>query len=69
MQRVLREELEGRTLIAVAHKLHTVMDFDRIVLIQKGKIIESGNPQDLLATPTSAFYKLYNSTASGTESE
>lgn len=67
MQRVLREELGGRTLIAVAHKLHTVLDFDRIVLIHKGKIIESGNPQELLADSTSAFYMLYASTARTTE--
>ncbi|TWU72930.1 hypothetical protein ED733_000994 [Metarhizium rileyi] len=67
MQRVLREELKGRTLIAVAHKLQSVLDFDRIVLINKGKIVESGNPQDLLATPMSAFHKLYNSTASAVE--
>ncbi|KAL7917975.1 ABC transporter [Trichoderma austrokoningii] len=67
MERVLREELQGRTLIAVAHKLHTVLDFDRIVLMDKGKMIESGNPQDLLATPTSAFYKLYTGTSSTIE--
>jgi ABC-type multidrug transport system fused ATPase/permease subunit len=66
MQSVLREELHGRTLIAVAHKLHTVLDFDRIVLIEKGRIIESGNPQELLATTNSSFYKLYTSMATET---
>lgn len=64
MQRILREELEGRTLIAVAHKLHTVLDYDRIVLIDKGKIVESGNPRELVADTTSPFYKLYAATAS-----
>ncbi|KID73703.1 ABC transporter, partial [Metarhizium brunneum ARSEF 3297] len=67
MQRVLRQELDGRTLIAVAHKLHTVTDFDRIVLVNKGKVVESGNPQELLANPTSAFYKLYTSGGSAAE--
>lgn len=66
MQHVLRKELEGRTLIAVAHKLHTVLDFDRIVVVDKGKIVETGNPQELLAQPTSAFYALYTSTANTT---
>ncbi|KAG6008111.1 hypothetical protein E4U21_004993 [Claviceps maximensis] len=64
MQRVLREELQGRTLIAVAHKLHTVLEYDRIVLIDKGSIVEIGKPRDLLEEPNSAFYKLYTSTAS-----
>ncbi|KAG6028095.1 hypothetical protein E4U19_001674 [Claviceps sp. Clav32 group G5] len=63
MQRVIHEELKDRTLIAVAHKLHTVVDYDRIVLIDKGKIVECGNPQVLLQNSTSAFYKLYTSTA------
>ncbi|KAG6092442.1 hypothetical protein E4U30_005419 [Claviceps sp. LM220 group G6] len=63
MQRVIQEELKGRTLIAVAHKLHTVVDYDRIVLIDKGKIVECGNPRVLLQNSTSAFYKLYTSTA------
>ncbi|KAH0593670.1 hypothetical protein MHUMG1_08420 [Metarhizium humberi] len=67
MQRVLRQELDGRTLIAVAHKLHTVTDFDRIVLINKGKVVESGNPGELLANPTSAFYKLYTSGGNAAE--
>ncbi|KIE00725.1 ABC transporter, partial [Metarhizium majus ARSEF 297] len=67
MQRVLRQELDGRTLIAVAHKLHTVTDFDRIVLINKGKVVESGNPRELLANPMSAFYKLYTSGGSAAE--
>uniref|UniRef100_A0A8H7NNV7 ABC transporter n=1 Tax=Bionectria ochroleuca TaxID=29856 RepID=A0A8H7NNV7_BIOOC len=64
MQRVLREELQGRTLIAIAHKLNTVLDFDRVVLIDKGKPMESGNPQELLADPASMFSKLYRSGSS-----
>ncbi|KAK2738485.1 hypothetical protein FQN57_007000 [Myotisia sp. PD_48] len=67
MQRVLREEFRGRTIIAITHKLNTVLDYDRIVLLDKGQIIETGNPQDLLATPTSAFKELYNNLS--TESE
>ncbi|KAG5953563.1 hypothetical protein E4U53_004782 [Claviceps sorghi] len=63
MQRVIREELHGRTLVAVAHKLNTVLDYDRIVLIDSGKIVETGRPRDLLGDPTSSFYKLYTSTA------
>ncbi|KAK8064708.1 hypothetical protein PG994_007346 [Apiospora phragmitis] len=66
MQRVLREELRGRTLIAVAHKLQTVLDFDRIVMMEKGRIAESGNPRELLAAPDSSFSKLYTSMATET---
>lgn len=61
MQRVLRKEFEGRTIIAIAHKLHTVLDFDRVMLLEKGRIVETGNPQELLETETSAFRALYKS--------
>jgi len=60
MQCVIRKEFAGRTVIAVVHKLHSVLDFDRIVLLDKGRIIEAGNPQDLLMTPGSAFRALYD---------
>ncbi|XP_044717675.1 ABC transporter domain-containing protein [Hirsutella rhossiliensis] len=59
MQRVLREELKGRTIITIAHKLHTVLDYDRVVLLDKGRIVETGNPQELLKTPASPFRELY----------
>lgn len=61
VQRALRNEFEGRTIIAIAHKLHTVLDFDRIMLLEKGRIVETGNPQELLETATSAFRALYES--------
>lgn len=67
MQQVLRKEFEGRTIIAIAHKLHTVLDFDRVMLLEKGRIIETGNPQELLATETSAFRALYKSLGEGVQ--
>lgn len=59
MQRVLREQLRGRTIITIAHKLHTVLDYDRVILLDKGRILETGNPQELLKTPASPFRALY----------
>ena len=67
MQRILRDEFHSRTIIAIVHKLHTVLDFDRIILLDKGRIIESGTPHELLSTSTSAFRQLYDSTLNTTE--
>ncbi|RCI10632.1 hypothetical protein L249_4464 [Ophiocordyceps polyrhachis-furcata BCC 54312] len=67
MQRVLRHEFQGRTVITIAHKLHTVLDYDRVVLLDKGRIVETGNPQELLETPESAFRKLYEMLRSNAE--
>ncbi|KJZ74702.1 hypothetical protein HIM_05819 [Hirsutella minnesotensis 3608] len=67
MQRVLREELKGRTIITIAHKLHTVLDYDRVILLDKGKILEEGNPQELLSKPDSPFRALYEKIRNNTD--
>ncbi|PWY87431.1 P-loop containing nucleoside triphosphate hydrolase protein [Aspergillus heteromorphus CBS 117.55] len=48
MQRLIRTAFAGCTIIAVAHRLHTVLDFDKIVAIQSGRIVEYGPPDELL---------------------
>jgi ATP-binding cassette subfamily B protein len=40
--------MRGRTVIAIAHRLSTLRSFDRIVVLQEGKIIEDGTPQALI---------------------
>ncbi len=41
--------MEGRTVIAVAHRLSTLHRFDRIVLMQQGRILQDGTPAELEA--------------------
>lgn len=45
----LERLLAGRTVLVVAHRLHTVRDADRIVVLENGRITESGTHDDLLA--------------------
>lgn len=42
MQRLIREEFKGQTIIAVAHRLNTIVDFDKIVVLEKGRLAEFG---------------------------
>jgi ATP-binding cassette subfamily B protein len=49
IRRTLRELMRERTVISVAHRLSTVRNFDRIVVLQHGKIVEDGPPEELLA--------------------
>ncbi|KAK7744423.1 hypothetical protein SLS62_010147 [Diatrype stigma] len=49
MQRILRTEFQGQTIIAVAHQLNTIIDFDHVAVMDAGKMVESGKPSDLLA--------------------
>jgi ABC-type multidrug transport system fused ATPase/permease subunit len=65
VQQVLRERFQGSTIITIAHKLGIVMDNDRVVLLDKGRIVEVGKPQELMETPTSAFRALYDSMSHG----
>jgi ATP-binding cassette subfamily C protein len=46
------------TIIVIAHRLSTIMQADRLLALDKGKIIEEGAPQALLNDPNSYFYKV-----------
>jgi len=52
-ERALAATVEGRTVIAVAHRLHTAHDADRIVVMEDGHITELGSHAELVATDTS----------------
>eukprot|EP00466_Bigelowiella_natans_P015595 jgi/Bigna1/33998/e_gw1.4.172.1 len=48
IQKVLRSEFKGRTILIIAHRLHTIMHCDRVMVIDKGDIVEFDNPATLL---------------------
>ena len=55
------ENLKGKvTVLAIAHRLSTVMNSDRLIVLEKGRILEEGSPQQLLKNKDSHFYKMYN---------
>jgi ATP-binding cassette subfamily B protein len=47
IQAALEELIRGRTVLAVAHRLSTLVSFDRIVVLMDGKIVEDGSPIEL----------------------
>jgi ATP-binding cassette subfamily B protein len=51
VQQALARLVDGRTLIAIAHRLSTLYAFDRIVVLERGVIIEDGAPVELLRRP------------------
>ena len=48
IQAELSELMAGKTVLAIAHRLSTIAALDRIVVIDAGRIIESGTPDTLL---------------------
>jgi ABC-type multidrug transport system fused ATPase/permease subunit len=58
MQRALRKLTKGRTCLTIAHRLSTVTNADRIIVLDGGKIIEEGNHKELLARQ-GLYYKMH----------
>jgi ATP-binding cassette subfamily B protein len=48
IREALARLMRGRTVIAIAHRLATLRNFDRVVMLQSGKIIEDGKPDHLM---------------------
>jgi ABC-type multidrug transport system fused ATPase/permease subunit len=47
MQRSIRESFTNSTLIVIAHRLSTVADFDKILVLDEGRVVEFGTPREL----------------------
>lgn len=49
IQSAIHHLLEGKTVIMIAHRLHSIMDADQIIVVDKGELIAQGIHEDLLA--------------------
>ncbi|RXK39910.1 hypothetical protein M231_02844 [Tremella mesenterica] len=56
--RTIKECFTETTMLVIAHRLATIMNYDRVAVLDKGKVLEYGRPADLLKDPTSAFAAL-----------
>ena len=48
----------GCTVLTIAHRLHTIVDYDKILVMSKGEVCEFGPPQVLLSDDQSEFSKM-----------
>ncbi len=58
MQRALRRLTKGRTCLTIAHRLSTVTNADRIIVLDRGRIVEEGSHRELLAKQ-GLYHKMY----------
>ena len=64
LQKAIRLQFKECTVLAIAHRLHTIMDSTGILVMDRGALIEHASPQELLADPSSSFSQLVDSTGS-----
>lgn len=59
IQKALETLMQGKTTLVIAHRLSTIEDADEILVIEQGKIVESGSHDALLAKPDGLYAKLH----------
>ncbi len=65
IQEAFGELMKGKTTIVIAHRLSTIQKMDRIIVLDKGVIVEEGTHNSLLANPESRYKKLWDLQAGG----
>ncbi|KAM3930652.1 ATP-binding cassette sub-family C member 10 isoform 2-T3 [Leptodactylus fuscus] len=61
LQATIREKFQERTVLTIAHRLHTIMDSDRVLVMHAGKVAELDSPTILSSSKDSHFYRLIHS--------
>ncbi|CAL0302522.1 unnamed protein product [Lupinus luteus] len=62
IQKTIRQEFQSCTMLIIAHRLNTIIDCNRILLLDDGRVLEYNSPEELLVNEGSAFYKMVQST-------
>ena len=58
IQATIRNEFAGSTILTIAHRINTIMDSDKVVVMEEGRVKEMDSPQNLLRNQESLFYSL-----------
>lgn len=67
IQTTIRRKFKHCTVLTVAHRLHTILDSDRILVMDSGRIVEYGSPFELLMeeTSTKVFHDMVKEATNG----
>lgn len=60
VQQAIERLIKNRTSIVIAHRLSTIQNAHQIMVLDKGKVVEIGTPEQLLANPNGHYRKLYD---------
>lgn len=67
VQKCIRKDFAGCTILTIAHRLNTVIDYDRILVLDAGQVVEFDTPVNLLSNPKSQFAQLCAETGEANE--
>ncbi|KAI9332974.1 P-loop containing nucleoside triphosphate hydrolase protein [Obelidium mucronatum] len=62
IQKALRQDFKSASILTIAHRLNTIMDYDRVMVLDQGQIREFDSPRALLENSNSLFYALVQQT-------
>ncbi|KAJ3144839.1 hypothetical protein HDU89_007726 [Geranomyces variabilis] len=62
VQKILREECGNCSILCIAHRLNTIIDYDRVLVLQAGRVVEFDTPRNLLANPDGVFSAMIEQT-------
>lgn len=62
ISQTIRKEFAESTIITIAHRLRTIIDYDKVMVMDQGRIAEFDDPSVLLSNPSSKFYALCKAT-------
>ena len=63
IQKAITELLNDSTFITIAHRIKTIINYDRIITLDNGQIVDFDTPKNLLNRKDSLFYELYSKSA------
>lgn len=66
IQQMVRERFQRSTILTIAHRLHTIMDSDRILVLSAGTAVEYDSPSNLLEISGGVFAGLWKQHQSST---
>ena len=58
IQEVIRNRFKDSTVLTIAHRLNTIMDYDKVLVMDQGRIVEFDKPEVLLQNNNGYFYRL-----------
>ncbi len=59
IQKAINEVMKNSTVITIAHRIKTIINYDKILVLDYGEIKEFDSPTNLIQNQNSLFYELY----------